>query len=915
MTDSPPKGPPGCAHSPARAAYKTGMGSQPTEMDAWLREGGRVVTASDRAARALAAEFHCARQAEGLSAWAAPNIQDWNSFVRAAWKERSLDGRLVLNTAQEQALWTGIVASGQHMATLLEGPRHRLAALAMEAHALLCSFAPSLLQKTTARIAWQQDAAAFSGWLSAFEQACRTGNLLSSNRLPLDLIPLLQADSSGRPPLLLAGFDRILPVQGALFDAWGAWRQAAPGEPATAVHFHSTPDTHTELQACAQWCSRQLGARPHIRLLVVTQDAANRRGEIERAFLHPNRAANPLPFEFSLGVPLSQVALARGAYLLLRWLSGPIEEQELDWLLSTGQAAANAQESLALQGYMQALRRRDLQRPQWTLEAFLSPHLAAGMLPASWTGRMRHANSLIGERQRRQQNPLDWAETVPQLLDAAGWPGGRPLSSAEYQAFNRWQQALDTCASLGFDSQRLPWHEFMAALSRTLEETLFSPESRNAPIQIAGPAESAGLTADAIWFLGASEDAWPAAGTTHPLLPVEVQRETAMPHATPQLDWELASAITNRLLESAPEVHFSYARQNDTAEARPSRLAAQFAGQPVPLAVSVPLAEPLTIEFEDASRIPFPLGKAGGGASVLTNQSQCPFKAFAVARLGAEGWEPAEAGLTARQRGNLLHAVMHAIWAGPPRGIRSHKDLLDLTEPSTFVAGHVERALRKEISPSLSERMPRRYLELEAQRLTELVTKWLEYESTRWPFEVLDTEAGSVVNLAGLALKLRLDRIDRLNDGTVLVVDYKTGDVSPSAWNLPRPEDVQLPLYAGFALDPETEPLGGLVFAKVRAGKPSFAGRLGDAKASLLPSLGGGSALVKKGLTAEMLLAWRDYIQQLAYDFVAGVAQVDPRDYPETCEHCGLQTLCRIQEHQALIDDEEQSQRTEDADD
>jgi len=65
-------------------------------------------------------------------------------------------------------------------------------------------------------------------------------------------------------------------------------------------------------------------------------------------------------------------------------------------------------------------------------------------------------------------------------------------------------------------------------------------------IQITGPAESAGLSAHAVWFLGANEDAWPAAGSTHPLLPIEVQREAAMPHASPQLDWELAGAITNR---------------------------------------------------------------------------------------------------------------------------------------------------------------------------------------------------------------------------------------------------------------------------------------------------------------------------------------------------------------------------------
>src|SRR5271157_2055311 len=234
------------------------------EIDAWLREGGQVVTASDRAARALAAAFHRARRSEGLAAWPAPNILDWKSFVRAAWEQRSTDARLLLNPAQEEALWVGIVGQDRSLATLLEGPRHRLAALAMEAHELICSYTPQLL-RTSVRVAWQQDAAAFSGWLAAFEEACRSGNLLSAICLPHELIPLLKADPDKRPPLLLAGFDRILPAQRSLFDAWGEWHEAAKGEPASEVHFHAADDAQAELTACALWCGRQFVANPDAR--------------------------------------------------------------------------------------------------------------------------------------------------------------------------------------------------------------------------------------------------------------------------------------------------------------------------------------------------------------------------------------------------------------------------------------------------------------------------------------------------------------------------------------------------------------------------------------------------------------------------------------------------------------------------
>ena len=527
-------------------------------------------------------------------------------------------------------------------------------------------------------------------------------------------------------------------------------------------------------------------------------------------------------------------------------------------------------------------------------------------LPAAWAARLTQAQRRLADFARRPQTPLECAEFVPKLLETAGWPGDRPLSSAEYQASKRWQQTVDECASLGFNGQRIEWRDFLVALIRAVDETLFAPQSEDAPVLIAGPAESAGLTADAIWFLGASEDAWPAPGATHPFLPISVQRETEMPHATAQLDWDLASAITRRLLASAPEVHFSYPRQCDGVDARPSKLITQLTGPPLslpPQLLAPPIAAQLTISVEDAIQLPSSSGNVLGGSGVLTAQSQCPFKAFAVARLAAQAWDPAEAGLTASERGQLLHYVLHSIWAGPPNGIRSRAELLAIQDLPPFVADHARRVLQNKMPARAQRSMPQRYLALEETRLITLVTEWLRYESTRVPFTVEETEQDAVVSVEDLTLRLRLDRIDRLNNGTFLIIDYKSGNVTPHDWDLPRPDDVQLPLYAGFALTLD-QPLGGLVFAKLRAGEGNleFVGRVTDARATLLPNLTSNSGLVKKPLTPDDMSAWRDYVAQLAHDFLAGRAVVDPRDYPETCERCGLQALCRIQEHKPGLD-------------
>lgn len=407
-----------------------------------------------------------------------------------------------------------------------------------------------------------------------------------------------------------------------------------------------------------------------------------------------------------------------------------------------------------------------------------------------------------------------------------------------------------------------------------------------------------------------------------------------MPHATPQLDWELAERITLRLLASAPEVCFSHARLKEDVETRPSRLVVQHGRVPeaLPPALAPEAAQkPATIEFEDRERIALTAAQTrkgtkqlslfdsaanereatkiypvAGGSTVLTAQSQCAFKAFATARLGAEGWKAASSGLTPAQRGQLLHAVLHSVWSDPERGIRNWNQLQSLgADLQMRVEEHVGRVLEEEMPAGAREQMPARYLELEKQRLTRVVTEWLEFERKRVTFEVEETEVDALVSVEGLSLKLRLDRVDRLIDGSLLVIDYKTGSVTPRAWDLPRPDDVQLPLYAGFAM-PRDQELGGLVFARVRAGDMCMAGKVADAQETLNHDLKGNCGLVKEALTLEQRSAWEQAIEKLARDFIAGRADVDPRDAPETCESCGLYTLCRVRERDDQREAEEE---------
>ncbi len=98
-------------------------------------------------------------------------------------------------------------------------------------------------------------------------------------------------------------------------------------------------------------------------------------------------------------------------------------------------------------------------------------------------------------------------------------------------------------------------------------------------------------------------------------------------------------------------------------------------------------------------------------------------------------------------------------------------------------------------------------------------------ESARKPFHVVGHQLPVELNLGGLNLHGRLDRLDEIDDAHV-VIDYKTGgSTAVSAWQVPRPRMPQLPFYA-LAMLQQKFNLAGISFAIVRHGSAGFKGYL-----------------------------------------------------------------------------------------
>jgi len=734
----------------------------------------------------------------------------------------------------------------------------------------------------------------FKRWAGTYQGLLnKNGLVTTATSWSLVKAGFAQAALPKEPLIALYGFQSLSPLQTSVLESAGAQNVEieACDRNMDALKLQCA-DPAEELQTAARWAAAELAKQPQQRIGLLLPDLNKTVQRTARVISEALAVENcPAAVNISAGTTFADVPLMQSALGLLElfnyqrplqdWLGllyspySIFEQLPVQFRVDCELALrCTRSHQINFDKFVQILRGRQgkLEVPD-QLQPVLQP--------------LYEAQQSLRQISSTNKTFSNWAAFFDQFIGQLGWPGSKQLDSLQYQQRQQWSKLLSHYAELDNLGIEVGRSTALVYLQRLANEQLFHPQTGDAPLQVLGLLEGAGLQFDQLWVLGMHSGNFPSSGAMDAILPAEYQRAQEMPHSLPERELQIACSLLNSYRDNAKKLILSFPVSDGQTPIEPSPLIkdiqlAESQGSIAPNSTMPPWllqAQQCLLVADrgqpfDATREPI-----RGGSSLLKNESTCPFNAFAIHRLWAKPLEQPLMGLSPLDRGSIVHEILYRLW-----GLwGSSEALVRLSEQqlSEQVEEHIEAVLSEQARrhPCL---LGERFKQLEQQRLTKLIVQWLDIEKERPAFTVIATEQATGFSFEGLQVSLIIDRLDNVH-GNCIVIDYKTGNVSASDWLGERPKDPQLPLYV---LASASE-LSGCAFAQLRDNKLKF---IGVSDNQLITDV---TVIEDWQLQTEQ---WRQALRRLASEFVEGRAQLEVYNKKEFAYQAHLLPLNRWHE-------------------
>jgi probable DNA repair protein len=870
-----------------------------------------TLTVNARLARWLLLEHDKQKRKAGKNAWQTPPILPLSSWLRDVWLA-SWPEKYLLSELQCEKIWEEIINQDSARLDLLH--LQGVASQTSKAFSLLHEYR---LPRDKKLYEQTDESKAFLRWIRKFESR------LSSALAPCMLMDAVRNSMQEGEILIphslrIRGFEEQSPQlkyflnflreKGTRVD----FLSPVPSPEILAQRMEKLNDKNVnveeyenrqgEAEACACWVRSIF--QPGKRIGIVVPELEKYRTLLKRelaAELVPETIFSldeeDLPFNISLAPPLSQEPMIKLALNLLSVKTSNVPVSTFLSIIQSpffGFAFPPTREISDLERNLR--KKRVLSIP---LDRF---HSICGSVPQvdqlveslkSWT---LNNSKLMPEK---------WAKELSDFLKTTGWPGKvapgtdkQSVLSKRHQGFEAWKDCLNQLCSLNQILGPINRLEVLNHLTHITRSKPFQSKTPEHSIQVIGLLESSGMQFDYLWVMGCHHEALPAHPEPNPFIPYEIRNKYSIPRSNPQRELKFTEQSLTRLLMAAPDVHFSYPLHEGDMDLEMSPLLKRFPQDKKTPYLSNRIkdqvramnqlekfTEPAFLQVTDSEKNQYGTQGISSGYALLKDQVDCPFRAFARHRLNSQRTPVAEIDFDNLDRGNLIHKALELFWDKT----RNRKNLSNLSH------GILEKRIEECVQEALKLCSQRttgqtQFNKLEIERNVRLIHDWLlNIERERPDFQVLHNEEDVSINLCGIKLSLRIDRIDEIPGKGLLLIDYKTGrEAKPAEWFAEKIRAPQLPLYA------TAQPPVGLAYGHLTLGKPEFKGTadlpLGKLKNYDFAKDTGCSTW------KELLSYWKNNLNRVADEFLQGNNQVLPVNKGEPCLHCEFNSLCRIQE-------------------
>jgi probable DNA repair protein len=890
-----------------------------------LLSGKRFVTASQRQSRFIQAlwQNHKINELKTLGSipqswcWEQANCISWDDWLLENFElcnlQLSLHGKptkKLLSTLEVRWLWQNylkkINSTGFQLGKNPLTQTHSLLNSLLQAWSLFQNWNLKYLDALKNEFNVSEESRLFIQLVELFDDECKTNEWISKQTLSDFVAEHFEFwEEQSNQTICYYGFDDWTPQQQYFLEQTSNLKsedfsqlEKPKSSHKVAEKLHPCASKYAEWQQAANWARQQAENNTEKQIAVVIPSLSNDRAQILRIFqeaFQPKlqieaEAKVPQGFNISVGEPFHQQAIIQSAR---------------NWFSLVKGADGKAWKAAIVDGFCEAANTE-----RWARAAlvnsivlnnskFYSISSIQKLISENNVVPVAKLSSILAvlknqeESAKEKKSSGEWCLFLEKFLTEINWPGDKTILSQAFQAKNQWLEKFRQLSAVDQFCGQLSLADFLKLLDEQMQNSKFQPETPAARVQVLGLLEAIGLSFDSIWLCGCQDNVFPAPLNASPWLPVHIQQAHVMPGASAQREQKFAENLFTGMQNNTDEIHYSYALTDADAELKPtalldhlfersisdSQVIVEQASELLPKYWRKQLhsGTPFIKKWKDNQGEKISSTNVKSGVAILKNQASCPFKAYAEFRLNAAPKREATIGIDPILRGNWVHDVLEMVWLR----LGTQQALLDLTDIQQL---ELVRNCATEIIYRPSKKIQEidnnsPLIQLEFERTVALVMLWLDIDRNRSEHFKVAVEQTQEINISNLSFIVRADRIDEMENGQKLIIDYKTGKTTTSSWFKERITEPQLPLY-GLIF---TDNLAAIAIAELTPASTKLKG-FGD------------ESLEVTGIKPiedwqQLIQQWQINLETVAAEYSQGYAAVDPDQ--DSCAYCEYAHLCR----------------------